>query len=500
MHCILVIGSAHLDILGRTTGDDSTIDKIGQVSIEIGGTGCNIAANLAKMGVVPRLLTALNTSIYAKIIADHLRKSGVDLRVHSDPALPDSAFSAHIDSDGEMTSAVSAISVEHVTFFDQEILAALANARACVVEANLSRATLAQVAHLCEQERVPLYAAAVSEEKSLRLLALAHSGALSGVFMNRTEAGYLIRFIRTHKQASPAQPIEGRAISRAELAYLAGIFDLGVTTNDDDTREIAELLGAPVFLTMGKEGAALVTSGCAKPVQGRKVAVEGEANTLGAGDMLMAKTLFEITHGTPREVALAMGVEEATRLCLHVNCNTSDADALRRTIGHLDAKAHRDVLTGLYNRQAGEELLRTAAHEQGIFLLLLDIDHFKSVNDTFGHAAGDEVLRAVASVVQTSLREQDVAIRWGGEEFVCLVRAEILMGAENTANRLRTRVSSLAQRPDGTPVTVSIGVCRLMADSNESFAAADDALYEAKRGGRNRVISRNLDASPEECA
>lgn len=494
MHRILVVGSAHLDILGRTTGDDSTIDKIGQVSIEIGGTACNIATDLAKMGMRPRLLTALNTSPFARIIAQHLRNNGVELRVHTAPALLDGAFCAHIDSAGEMTSAISSITVEQVTFTDHEIQSALQGMQACVVESNLSADTLQQVAHLCESGGVPLYAAAVSEEKSLRLMAVAHCGALCGVFMNRAEAMYLSRYLAAHERIQPQATFGNHAPSRTELALLAAAFDLA--ENDDDKSrhcEIAEVLGAPIFLTLGKDGAMLVTPSGSEHVQGRRVAVEGDANTLGAGDMLLAKTVFELVHGTPRAIALAMGIEEATRMCLHVNCNNSPADALRKTIEHLDTKAHRDALTGLYNRRAGEELLQSAVHEQVIFLLMLDIDHFKSVNDTFGHAAGDVVLRATASVAQTSLREQDVAIRWGGEEFICLVRAETLQEAERAANRIRTRVADLVQRPDGTPVTMSIGVCRLVADPDVSFAAADDALYEAKRSGRNRVITRDLD-------
>jgi two-component system cell cycle response regulator len=165
----------------------------------------------------------------------------------------------------------------------------------------------------------------------------------------------------------------------------------------------------------------------------------------------------------------------------------------------LENAAH-DPLTGLFNRRFFERRLREESaharrHKRPFAIVLLDLDHFKLVNDTYGHEDGDRVLRHLAEVVQSSLREDDVACRYGGEEFVLLLRATSGTAARVVANRLR---SSLAQKPitmgpknEPRHVTFSAGVAA--ADERNQFAAedivarADAALYRAKRAGRNRV-------------
>ncbi|MBS2012125.1 MAG: diguanylate cyclase [Deltaproteobacteria bacterium] len=165
----------------------------------------------------------------------------------------------------------------------------------------------------------------------------------------------------------------------------------------------------------------------------------------------------------------------------------------------LENAAH-DALTGLFNRRYFERRLREECaharrHLRPFSLVMLDLDHFKLVNDTYGHDDGDRVLRHMADVIQAQLREDDVACRYGGEEFVLLLRATTGMAARVVANRLR---SNLANRPialgdkrEPKHITFSAGVAA--ADERNGFNAddivqrADQALYRAKRAGRNRV-------------
>lgn len=158
--------------------------------------------------------------------------------------------------------------------------------------------------------------------------------------------------------------------------------------------------------------------------------------------------------------------------------------------------AERDTLTGLYNRRAGERFLADVLdtpHESGEtdVLILFDIDRFKSVNDTHGHPAGDAVLREVALRCNTLLRKSDVFARWGGEEFLVLIRGAGEAGVMRVADALRTAISAEPISSVGT-VTASFGVAALLAgDSAESWIArADQALYEAKTTGRDRVVGR----------
>jgi two-component system cell cycle response regulator len=165
----------------------------------------------------------------------------------------------------------------------------------------------------------------------------------------------------------------------------------------------------------------------------------------------------------------------------------------------LEFSAH-DALTGLFNRRYFERRLREESahakrHKRPFSLIMVDLDHFKLINDTYGHEDGDLVLRHVAEVLGSALREDDVACRYGGEEFVILLRATSGPAARVVANRLRAEVStkSIGLGPKNEPrhVTLSGGVSA--ADERNSYNfenivdRADKALYRAKRGGRNRV-------------
>ncbi len=162
----------------------------------------------------------------------------------------------------------------------------------------------------------------------------------------------------------------------------------------------------------------------------------------------------------------------------------------------LDAQARTDVLTGLLNRRAvferlEEERSRALREETPFFVGILDIDHFKQVNDTYGHAAGDEVLRGVAAAASSVLRQYDLLGRVGGEEFLVMVSRTQGLAGRTLLARIRSHVAAGAVVVDGVSisVTVSLGGALWEGESvGELVARADGALYEAKRGGRDRVV------------
>ena len=158
----------------------------------------------------------------------------------------------------------------------------------------------------------------------------------------------------------------------------------------------------------------------------------------------------------------------------------------------------RDTLTRAYNRRYFmQRLLAEVAfaqrHETNVAVLMLDVDHFKRVNDTYGHHAGDEVLKTIAMAIQGAIRTEDVFARYGGEEFAVLVRGVDHHGAAAFAERLRQTVSRLDARLDGTTirVTISAGIASLSEckSHEEMLALADDRLYRAKESGRNSVCA-----------
>lgn len=158
-----------------------------------------------------------------------------------------------------------------------------------------------------------------------------------------------------------------------------------------------------------------------------------------------------------------------------------------------------DPLTGLANRRRLDEALevefaRARRHRQPLTVVMLDIDHFKQVNDSFGHAAGDDVIRGVGEVIRSQLRVSDVGGRYGGEEFLLLLGCP-MEGAELFAERLRGSVEALRVETQGSEeisVTVSLGLAsndEALESPSALVAAADGALYEAKARGRNQVVS-----------
>jgi len=172
-------------------------------------------------------------------------------------------------------------------------------------------------------------------------------------------------------------------------------------------------------------------------------------------------------------------------------------EANQRLLRELQSLSRTDGLTGVPNRRSFDEALtqeiaRSRRHRDALGLVMLDIDHFKKINDAHGHPGGDEVLRSFARTVAGTLREGDVLYRYGGEEFVALLSHADLAGAVNAAERIVRAVSEspIQVGPTAINITTSAGVAALAscdADGSSLVARADGALYEAKRSGRNRV-------------
>ncbi len=171
-------------------------------------------------------------------------------------------------------------------------------------------------------------------------------------------------------------------------------------------------------------------------------------------------------------------------------------DELRLRNAELERMSRTDALTGLFNRRhLDEELARrhsdASRHHQLMSLLLLDIDHFKRINDTYGHPAGDQVLRTFAERLRTVLRAGDIAGRWGGEEFLIVLPRTDLAGAREVAERIRFITAFEPVVADGKEIDLTVsGGCALgPGDSVEAVVSlADKCLYDAKQAGRNRVV------------
>ncbi|HVE85643.1 MAG TPA: GGDEF domain-containing protein [Myxococcales bacterium] len=172
---------------------------------------------------------------------------------------------------------------------------------------------------------------------------------------------------------------------------------------------------------------------------------------------------------------------------------------------NLYESATRDGLTRLYNKKYFQEALEKEfayadRHKAPLAVVMLDVDHFKKVNDTYGHPAGDYVLQKLAQVILDLVRAEDVVARYGGEEMALILRQSTEEAANRCAERIRSEVAKTDFNHQGTrmPVTVSVGVATTLdkaaTSASDLVSIADGYLYRAKRGGRNRVESRKAAA------
>jgi diguanylate cyclase len=179
---------------------------------------------------------------------------------------------------------------------------------------------------------------------------------------------------------------------------------------------------------------------------------------------------------------------------------TKDLDQIKDSLKQAEEHSNTDALTGLANRRSLDAFLRNAqiaAMEAGtpLSVLMIDIDHFKKFNDSYGHQIGDQVLKLVGKVLQESVRDCDLAARYGGEELMAILPGAPLEACAEAAERIRRRISEarLTRRATGeeiSSVTVSIGVAefRMAESAGGMIERCDRALYQAKRAGRNCVV------------
>lgn len=214
--------------------------------------------------------------------------------------------------------------------------------------------------------------------------------------------------------------------------------------------------------------------------------------------------LTEFRTSQSRENQLALG-EELRRLLAKVESIEHESSKTKELLEEERYRATHDSLTGLpnreaYNERAFHELQRYQRYGHPLTLAVCDIDHFKSINDSYGHQAGDKVIKLIARVIATRLRKVDLVARYGGEEFVILLPETGPLQARKVLDKVRAAVASAAFRFRDNPVTISIsfGITGFVSDDSveSAFARADKALYQAKAEGRNRCVVS--DEAPDE--
>lgn len=237
------------------------------------------------------------------------------------------------------------------------------------------------------------------------------------------------------------------------------------------------------------------TSATGEQVSGFRDSLEAQGRRLqasGPGPAIDA-SIAELLAGT-RDAGASLAA-----LAARLEAATAELQELRRELDHAKVQATLDALTGVTNRRGFDEAMlalleQQPAGEAGPSVVLIDLDHFKQINDRYGHVFGDTVLKAVAQAIRSCVKGRDLVARYGGEEFVVLLPGTGVAGARALAEQVRTTISSARIRRGGTnemvgAITVSLGVAarRPAEDMQSLVERADQALYRSKTGGRNQV-------------
>ena len=255
-----------------------------------------------------------------------------------------------------------------------------------------------------------------------------------------------------------------------------------------------QIAGKPLF-------GEIISQGCANGICSVEGAMElrFEPQSAQQSPLRGPMTLRMADHSTLRLSISQLPDGGWMMICSNITDLTHDAE-------RLEELAHVDSMTGLINRRrffdlAEREWTMAQRYGRDLSVLMLDLDHFKQVNDTFGHDGGDDAIRHVANICQESKRATDIVARLGGEEFALLLPETDLAGAVVLAERIRKRVAANAVKLDigSVALTISIGVAEKNIDTehfNALLKLSDQRLYSAKRAGRNRVLAYEPPARP----
>jgi diguanylate cyclase (GGDEF)-like protein len=253
----------------------------------------------------------------------------------------------------------------------------------------------------------------------------------------------------------------------------------------NDMLIVPNVTNHPAVDEIAPGGMSIVRGFAAVPISGG-TDIGGAMCLLDTKPLQMDATELDALEALGRDLMRELGAKEADEAQLSTKVTPVDIDSLERL-------ASADPLTGLANRRGGErdiaaEISRARRQNTPLSCVLLDIDHFKEVNDTFGHQAGDYVLRELSALLRRTVRAYDILVRWGGEEFLVVLPGVDHEQALKLAERIRQAVENLPLAGIGG-ITASVGVAALGNDYSfdAMFAAADRRLYSAKAAGRNTV-------------
>lgn len=432
----LFIGGTHVDILADAKMEymeDAGIDLPGQFTIAVGGTMFNVCANMNYLGVNCTLVSACKkNSLFTYVVEHVLRNIKINYKLIYPDNAKESAFLA-LREKGDLLFAVTASAWDDIQ--DKEIAAYLetlvkGNYDFVVLDGNIpSKYTKLFIECFYN---IPIYFCATSSIKLNRFLMLNNSEKrIDAMFMNKME------------------------------------YDIAMNIFKDFKKEYTTY-----FVTKAEDGVDVYQHG--KCIHFSVPSIE-EGSFSGAGDAFAAGVIYGLQNQYKLEEAVQKGFSMVKEKLKYQHSNIVPIE-----VGKIKQEIMQDKLTGVYSRNIFEE----EKHLLGEFsyVLLIDIDNFKQVNDTYGHDYGDIVLKSVASVIKADIRKNDKLYRYGGEEFILFLSNVNEQITKEIAERIRKKVF------ENCDVTITIGVASINHNIDESIKKADKALYIGKATGKNKVV------------
>ncbi|MDE3022637.1 MAG: diguanylate cyclase [Pseudomonadota bacterium] len=450
---VFSIGSAHLEIIGKILDHNiqSLSNQNGAVTIGIGGAVCKLAADLTRQGMTVSLLTAIQKqSVYSSIIRTHIGELGINILAVDVEESRTPAFSAHIGASEEILSAVASLPISTAVFKPELIRQAMVDAQCAIIDSALSTEMMTRCITLATNMGIPVFIVVTSEAGAIRVQNI--KANLSALFIRQQDAEYLLKKM-------------GKA---SDLCLLSQHFNSALVILRDHSGLLVIEGTERTWLESEKVGGHMAS----------------QRNSMILSLIIENRVFSWMTLIDACKQSLLMFDQHKQNLPMK--------NSVEPTLSTLDSMATKDDMTGLFNRRTMDRHIKQAMHDPKHFsILLMDIDHFKNVNDTFGHDAGDETIKTIAEILKNELRGQDIPSRWGGEEFLCLLRNTEYRQALQVAERIRKKIEAL-QIPIVGKVTVSLGVAQHTSIEmpDRTIKRTDEALYLSKKNGRNKVTYR----------
>lgn len=451
---VFVAGNALLDIITTITEKRNILSMVGTTGLSFGGVAYNVAVNLQRMGVRTTLCTAMNMSPITQMILHELTREKIRSHIKIDASLPDAIYNGMIYQGEEIASAFHS-NAEAVYFDGDFIRRGLQNASCMVINSCFDVDTMNRFIRIANEENVPAFVTGSSLLEAAKIKDI--KGKIEYIFLNNDEMQIL------------TDSVEGA----------------------DNFADTSRILNQAFVVTKGGDGVEIYKSeGRFKYFATDKKAVT--VNTLGAGDLFISAAIKGLFYDNLSiDDAIKVGLTIAPEILSRNDANMGRHDPVSSNIQMVTINAHKDGLTGALNRHGLNCFLNMPDFDfKDMYVLIIDADYFKEVNDNYGHRTGDEALISIVKCINEALRYGDITGRLGGEEFICFVQNVTKEQAITVAERIREKIANQKHTEKNVDITVSIGLSKYNDEEtlDEIIEKADKALYSAKKQGRNKVI------------